>query len=123
MCQLLLRCPEKLVDANVMEFIIAYGKPHKAASSVTISQCIKNEFCKAGINANVYTAQSCRAASSSKTKDNGVSITEILKRACWKSENTFRTFYSRYIISKDSREDFDFVQALLSSSETTYDKE
>ena len=92
MCQLLLRCPEKLVDANVMEFIIAYGKPHKAASSVTISQCTKNEFCKAGINANVYTAQSCRAASSSKTKDNGVSITEILKELVGKEKTPFEHF-------------------------------
>ena len=52
---------KELVHANVMEFIITYGKPHKPASSDTMS-----EFGKAGINTNVYTAHSCRAASTSK---------------------------------------------------------
>ena len=49
---------EKLVDANVMEFIITYGKPLEPASSDTISPWIKDEFGKAGITTNVYTAHS-----------------------------------------------------------------
>ena len=109
---------EKLIDANVMEFIITYGKPHKPASSDTISRWIKDEFGKAGINMNVYTAHSYRAASANKARDNSVSITETLKRGCWKKENTFQTFYSRDITNQNSKEDFDFVQPLLSSSET-----
>ena len=109
---------EKLVDAYVMEFIITYGKPLKPASSDTISRWIKDEFGKAVINMNVYTAHSCRAASTSKTRDNGVSVTEILKRRCWKSESTFRAFYSRDIINQNNKEHFDFVQPLLSLSET-----
>ena len=44
---------KKSVDANIMEFIITYGKPHKLASSDSISRWIKNEFGKAGINTNV----------------------------------------------------------------------
>ena len=45
----------RLVDANVMEFIVTYGKPHKLASLDTISRWIKDELGKAGINTNVYT--------------------------------------------------------------------
>ena len=85
---------KKLADANVMEFIITHGKPHKSALSDTISRWIKqDELGKAGINTNIYTAQNCKAASTSKTRGNGISITEILKEGCWKSE--IRTFYSK----------------------------
>ena len=31
----------------------------------------------------------------SKARDNGVSITDILKRGCWKSQNAFTNFYSK----------------------------
>ena len=100
-----------------MEFINTHGKPHKSALSDIISRWIKqDELGKAGINTNVYTAQNCKAASTSKTRGNGISITEILKEGCWKSE--IRTFYSRDIINNNSREDFNCVQPLLSSSET-----
>ena len=100
-----------------MEFIITYGKSLKSALLDTISRWIKqDELGKTGINTNVYTAHSCRAASASKARGNGISITEILKEGCWKSE--IRTFYSRDIINNNSREDFNCVQPLLSSSET-----
>ena len=83
---------KRLVDANVMEFVIKYGKPHKPAWSDSISRWKKDEFGKAGINANVYTAHSCRASSTSKTRDNGVSITEILKELVGKEKTPFEHF-------------------------------
>ena len=42
-----------LVDANKKEFIITYGKPHKPASSDTISRRNKDKLGMAGINTNV----------------------------------------------------------------------
>lgn len=41
---------KKLVNTNVMEFIITYEKPHKPVSTDTISRWIKYEFGKSGIN-------------------------------------------------------------------------
>lgn len=67
------------MDANTKEFIITYSKPYKPASFDTISRWIKNELGIAGINTNVYKPQSCRSASTSRTRVNGVSITDILK--------------------------------------------
>ena len=68
----------------------------------------------AGINTDVYKPHSCWFASTSKARDNGVSITDILKRGCWKSQNTFTKFYSKDIINKEnSREDLDFSKLLL----------
>ena len=105
---------ENLVDANTKEFIITYGKPHKPASSDTISRWIKDELGMAGINTDVYKPHSCRSASMSKARDNGVSITDILKRGCWKSQNTFTKFYSKDIINKEnSGEDLDYSKLLL----------
>ena len=66
------------------------------------------------VNANIYRAHSCWSASTSKARDNGVSITDILKRGCWKSQNTFIKFYSKDIINKEnSREDLDYSKFLL----------
>ena len=91
---------ENLVDVNTKEFIITYRKRHKLASSDTISRWIKDELGMAGINTNDYKPHSCRSASMSKAKDNGVSITDILKWGCWKRQNTFTKFYSKDIIYK-----------------------
>ena len=66
----------------------------------------------AGINTNVYKPYSCRSASTSKVGDNRVSITDILKRGCWKSQNTYIKFCSKDIINKEnSKEDFELFQA------------
>ena len=105
---------ENLVDANRKEFIITYGKPHIHTSSDTISRWIKDQLGIAVINTDVYKPHSCRSASTSKPRNNGVSITEILKQGSWKSQNTFTKFYSRDIINKEiSGEDFDYSKLLL----------
>ena len=62
----------------------------------------------------VYKLHSCRSASTSKARDNGVSITDILKRGCWKNQNTFTKCYSKDIINKEnSGEDLDYSKLLL----------
>ena len=103
-----------MVDANTKEFVITYGKPHKFVSSDTISRWIKDDLGMARINTNVYKPHSCWSASTSKARDHGVSFTDILKRGCWKSQNTFIKLYSKDIINKEnSREDLDYSKLLL----------
>ena len=85
---------------NTKELIIIYGTPHKPASSDTISRCTKVELGITGINTNAYQSYTWQSASISKAKDNGVSITNILKRGCWKSQNTFPKFCAKDIIKK-----------------------
>ena len=53
---------ENLVGGNTKEFIITYGKPHKLASSYTISRWIKDELGMAGIK----TSWVCRTVKYSK---------------------------------------------------------
>lgn len=53
----------------------------------------------AGINMNVHKVHSFQSASTSNTKDNSVSITNILKQGSPKSQNTFSKFYFRDIVN------------------------
>ena len=85
---------------NTKELIIIYGTPHKPASSDTISRCTKVELGITGINTNAYKSHTWQSASTSKAKDNGVSIGDILKWGCWKSKNTFQKFCAKDIIKK-----------------------
>ena len=90
-----------LVTRDIRDLIISYGKPHKPVSSETISRWIKDELSKAGVDTSVFKAHSCRSASSSKARDAGISVSEILKKEGWKSIHTFKTFYSRDIINSE----------------------
>ena len=50
----------------------------------------------------VFTAHSCRSASVSKAKANGMGINEIMNTGCWKSESTFKNFCNKDIINNNS---------------------
>ena len=109
---------QNLVDAKTKEFINTYGKPHKPASTDTTSRWIKDELDMAGINPNLYKPHTCWSASTSKAKDNEASITDILKRGCWKSQNTFTKLCSKDIINKENiGVDFDYSKLLLQQQE------
>ena len=103
-----------LVGEEIKDLIINFGKPHKLVSHETISRWINSKLADDGVDTSVFRARSCRSASSSKAKDIGISLNEILKRGCWKSKHTFRTYYSRDIINEDNLDfEFDFVTPIL----------
>ena len=105
---------ENLVSGSTKEFIITYGQPYKPASSDSISRYIKEELGMAVINTNVYKPHSCWSALTSKARDNVFSITDILKRGCWKKQNTFAIFYSKDTINHEkSWEDLDYSRFVL----------
>ena len=64
---------------ELKDFIISHGKPHKPVSSDKISRWIKDELLKALVDASVFKAHSCKSASSSKARDAGAFVSEILK--------------------------------------------
>ena len=79
-------CPEPYL-------FITTTKPYRRASSQTIARWIKRTMLEAGLNTNVYSAHSCRAASSSAAYLAGVGISTILKSASWSNVTTFKKFY------------------------------
>ena len=91
--------------------MITYGKPHKEASSDTLSRR-KGKLPNVEINVNIFQADSCRAASSSKARQWGIRIFEILKRGCWSRENIFTKFKKKDI--KSNCHDFDYSSVVLS---------
>ena len=103
----------KRMDGNQGRLMITYDKPHKEASSDTLSRWIKGELPNAGIDVTIFQAHSCRAASTSKARQQGIKISEIVKRGCWSKENTFIKFYNKDIIKSNSN-DFDYSSVVLS---------
>jgi len=96
-------------------FIITHGKPHKPASTDTISRWVKDTLKDSGINVDVFTSHSCRSASTSKAFSVGVPLQEILKRANWSRAETFKRHYKRTIMPTVS-EDFNYVKSILDNS-------
>ena len=70
----------KRMDGNQGRLMITYGKPHKETSSDTLSMWIKGELSNTGIDVTILQAHSCRAASTSKPRQQGMKNSEIVKR-------------------------------------------
>jgi len=77
---------------------ISVTVPHKAVGSQTISRWIKSVLANSGIDTNIFSAHSCRHASTSLAFQRGVSIDEIRRTAGWTTNSTtFARFYNRPI--------------------------
>ena len=61
-----------LVNDEVTELLITFGKPHKPVSRDSVGRCIKNELTNAGVDTTVFKPHSCRSPSESKAKVDNV---------------------------------------------------
>ena len=77
-------------------FFISVRKPHSKVSRDTIRRWTKQGLLQAGIDMNIFTPHSTRAASSSKAAK-AVGLRTILKTVGWRSASTFTTFYKKKI--------------------------
>ena len=101
-----------LVNDDVKELVISYGKPHRPVGSDTLSKWINDELKLSGIDTNVFATHSCSSASVSKTKVNGMGINEIMKKGCWKSESRFKKFYDKDIIIDNNSNKLNFEEGV-----------
>ena len=85
------------------QFFLSYKKPHHAITSSTIGRWLKTVLGNVGVDTTKFTAHSTRAASSSKYKTLGASVTEIMNCGNWKSNSVWQSFYHKPIVS-DLRE-------------------
>lgn len=84
---------------NVDNLFLTYKKPHKKASSQSISRWIKQTLAESGVDVGVFSAHSTRHASTSAAASAGVSIDAIRKTAGWSSSSqTFARFYNRPVL-------------------------
>lgn len=87
---------------NIENLLLTYKKPHKAASSQTISRWIKQVLSESGVDISVFRAHSARHAATSAARRAGVSVDAIRKTAGWTmSSNAFARFYNRPIVNND----------------------
>ena len=87
--------------------------PYKGASTDMISRWEKKELQLVGIDISTSSAHSWRTASVDKAKVTGISVKQILSRACWTRGHTFKKFYDKDIISKEFQE-FKYDNRLIS---------
>ena len=92
---------DQLITGMVEKLLITHKRPHGPASSDTVSRWVKTELKASGINVVTFKAHSTRAAASSKAKQKGASISNILKKGRWKSHNVFRKHYDKHIINNN----------------------
>lgn len=76
-------------------------KPFTPASKSTISNWVRKALVKAGVDMNIFTPHSTRAAATTKMNKTNVSITTILNTAGWKNDKTFAKYYNKKIVDKD----------------------
>ena len=79
------------------KLLVSYRRPHRSVSKDTVSRWLKTELKLAGIDTSTFSAHSTRAASTSAAKAQKLSITTIMDRSGWSSENTFTKYYNKTI--------------------------
>lgn len=83
------------IRGNEKSLIISYIKPHKAVVSTSISRWIKVVMKDSGVDVEKFGAHSARGAVTSKAKQSGLPISEIMKIAGWSSSEIFARFYDK----------------------------
>ena len=90
-----------LSDLQFDELFITHRKPFHPASKDSIARWIKELLSLAGIDTDLFTPHSCRAAATSHAESLNFPISQILKAGQWKNAGTFYTFYRKEIIFDD----------------------
>ena len=92
------------------KLFISVVKPHTAVSKDTIARWIKALLKIAGVDVNVFSAHSTRAAATSTAHRKGVTIASILQVAGWSNVQTFAKFYNKPLVLQS---DTSFTDAVL----------
>lgn len=78
--------------------MLTIKKPHKVATTQSLSRWIKQTLAESGVDVSIFSAHSTRHASTSAAKAAGVSLDIIRRTAGWtKASEAFAKFYNRPI--------------------------
>ena len=91
---------------EIKELFITTTKPYKVASRDTISRWLKSVLRLAGIDTNQFGAGSTRSASTSKAKQQGATLDQIMKAGGWTQTSTFQRFYHKALVKENSLDEF-----------------
>lgn len=99
----------KFLRPSSSHLFLTFKKPHKPASSQSLSRWIKTTLAKSGVNTQKFSAHSTRHSATSTARLKGVNIDLIRSTAGWSQQSSvFAQFYNRPIVNRD-----DFALAIL----------
>ncbi|WAR26591.1 hypothetical protein MAR_012295 [Mya arenaria] len=90
-------------NGNSGKFFMSYVKPHATVTRDTISRWIKTVMRRAGINVKDFSSHSVRSVVTSKASTSAVPIADILTKAGWSRESTFRKFYDKPVLNRSDK--------------------
>ena len=79
------------------QLFISHTKPHKAVETCTIARWLKRVMESVGIDVGKYKAHSTRAAATSRARQLGLSVEQIVERANWSRATTFHKFHNKEV--------------------------
>ena len=90
----------KTLRGTCTKLFISTMKPHNPISKDTVSRWLKTVLFEAGVETEIFTAHSTRAAKASKDFYNGIPIEEIIDQVGWSNSKTFQMFYNKVLITE-----------------------
>jgi hypothetical protein len=87
-----------LLRKDNTQMILTFKRPYKPASPNTISRWIKCVLQQAGVDVETFSAGSIRSASTSKARQQGAPIQQILDMGGWSRDTTFNRFYNQKVL-------------------------
>ena len=84
-------------EGKVTQLFLSRISPHAPVLKPTIASWVKELLADAGIDTSTYQAHSTRSAGTSKAKELGVPLEDIVKQGNWTNKTTFERFYFRPI--------------------------
>ena len=85
------------------QLLLSTLAPHQADKKSTVAGCVKAILGSAGIDTNLFTAHSTRAASTSKAKVKGLSLEDILKRGNWSNKSISLKYYHKFVSNESAQ--------------------
>ena len=83
------------IRGSYSSLFLGVCKPHKPVCSSTIARWLKSLLTRAGVDTEIFKAQSVRSASTSAAAAMGITTADILKAADCSSEMVFQKFYHK----------------------------
>ena len=87
----------KILRGSTDQLFISFHRPFHPVTCSTLSRWIKRVMYEAGIDTDIFTAHSTRAASSSAARESDLPLDDILKTAGWTNALTFKKFYDKTV--------------------------
>ena len=84
------------------QLLLSTLDPHQEVKKSTVAGRVKTILGSAGIDTNLFTAHSTRAASTSKAKVKGLSL-DILKRGNWSNKSTWQKHYHKFVSNESAQ--------------------